>query len=120
MITNRLTSLALTLGWERAAVFAVLVLGLTFSWHRSLKRPAPQTPPPSQLLHGNQPPAPKSSPADEATGAGTPQEVRFSASGNDWRFVVTWIPNAEVAENQLCVYRNGRLIRRMRASEVGA
>jgi hypothetical protein len=120
MITSRLTSLALSLGWQRAAVFAVLVLGLTFSWHSSLKQPAPRTPSSAQLLHINQPLAPQSPPADDAPDTAPPQEVRFSVSGDVWRFVVTWIPNTEVAENQLCVYRNGHLIRRMRASEVGA
>src|SRR5262249_48318579 len=55
MVTNRLIFLAITLGWQRAAVFALLVLGLTFSWHSSLKRPAPGTPSSPQLLHLNQP-----------------------------------------------------------------
>src|SRR5947199_1708725 len=52
--------------------------------------------------------------------ADPPQEVKFSASGDRWRFSVTWVPNAEVAENELSVFRNGRLIRKIRADQVDA
>jgi hypothetical protein len=81
----------------------------------------------TRLHHRTQPAAPKTATLGER-GQGTPtppeavsledeppEVIKFAVSSDEWRFVVTWVTNAEETQSELSVYRNGRLVRKLRA-----
>lgn len=87
-------------------------MGMRLHW----RTPTPSGPPTRASVTQSTPASPESVSQE----AESPyDEIRYTAAGEEWRFVVTWMPDVEYAQNELSVYRSGHLVRRLRAEQLG-
>jgi hypothetical protein len=77
MITHRINSLALHVGWPRAAAVALMLLALTLVWHARERQPIIAAPPAAQLPQFNGLPKPKGTSVEKEHRADYSQLCQF-------------------------------------------